>query len=1000
MNVSPDQPLQIVYSLYEHQYLGYLFSAYAVQLDVYKRLTLKYQQISLLNAAEFNLGETDKELVEIIEGMQYEAILKKYATKKLPFDAFLLKVYDKEQGDKLLQETINLDLERRRAKILEKLQQKNKLLFEMSNDGVPTHKRIELMPEKGTVLFHFFRNAQHTHYFPTLKYASKKLDFQYKNGILICNEPAWLLLGDKLYTFNKNLDGKKLQPFLFKKFIEIPKKIEETYYRKFVAPLIEDFEVHAEGFTIKKATAVPHAQISFTALQANDQNLLLDLALTAHDPASPTDTQLQTKDDLQKDAQKEQKEEEKIVFSLLFQYDNFTFDSQNDSPSNVSIEKEGENYTFHKIIRNQVVEKEQVMALATMGLTFKNGKATLPKSQAFAWLNQYYEQLKDLQINITQQATDNKKYFIGKSAINLQVNENKDWFDVYAVVKFGDYEIPFLQLRKMILSKISEFALPNGEIAVIPSAWFSTYSDIFNFIDDRNNQNKLKKHHIGLLQDLHDGEYAQLTMSRKLEKLRNFDHIEDQPLPTNFVGELRPYQKAGYNWLLFLAEYRLGGCLADDMGLGKTVQTLALLQAQKEQNQAENIKQASLLVMPTSLIYNWQKEAMKFAPELKVLNYTGSTRNKNVQIFDYYDLIITSYGTARVDADLLEKYYFNYIILDESQAIKNPDSHTSKAVKELKSKNKLILTGTPIENSTIDLWSQLSFVNPGLLGSLSYFRNEFQIPIEKRNDAERLQKLHSLIKPFILRRIKTQVAKDLPEKIINVKYCSMTSAQEQKYEEVKSMYRNKILEHIEKNGVAQSQMLLIQGLTQLRQIANHPRMTDPDYAADSGKLEDVLYMLQTTISEKHKVLVFSQFVKHLAIVRKELDQLKIRYAYLDGSTTDRQQQVENFQQNPDIQVFLISLKAGGVGLNLTAADYVFLLDPWWNPAVENQAIDRSHRIGQQNKVIVYQFISQNTVEEKILLMQQNKIRLANDLITTEESFVKSLDKAAIELLLG
>jgi SNF2 family DNA or RNA helicase len=998
MTVSPDQPFQVVYSLFEHQYLGYLFNAYVVQLDVYRRLTLKYQNISLLNAKEFDLSETDCEIVELIDSLQHEAILKRYSTKKLPFDAFLLKVYDKDNGDKTLQETIHNDLEKRRAKILDKMRQKNKLLFEMSNDGIPTHKRIEIMPEKGTVLFHFFRNPTHTHYFPTLKYASKKLDFQYKNGTLICCEPAWLLIGDKLYTFEKNLDGKKLQPFLFKKFIEIPKKIEDTYYKKFVAPLIEDFDVHAEGFTIKKATATPQASINFTTLANPEIAPLFNLPLTENKTENKTDTAAQTLTHTQANIQAQ--EEEKVVFSLFFRYDNFTFDSQNESPSNVSIEKIEDNYTFHKITRNATLEKEQIAALHNLGLEFKNGKATLPKAKAFAWISQHYELLANLQIAINQHDNDKKRYFIGKSTINMQVTENKDWFDVLAIVKFGSYEIPFLQLRKMILNKVSEFTLPNGETAVIPEVWFTNYTDIFNFIDNRNNESRLKKHHLGLLQDLHNGEYAQLTMSRKLENLRNFDHIEDIPLPPNFFGELRPYQKAGYNWLNFLATYHFGGCLADDMGLGKTVQTLAILQAQKEQNKVENIKQASLLIMPTSLIYNWQQEALKFTPELKVLNYTGANRNKNVQVFDYYDLIVTSYGTARIDAEILEKYYFNYIILDESQAIKNPDSHTSKAVKELNSKNKLILTGTPIENSTLDLWSQMSFVNPGLLGSLAYFRNEFMLPIEKKNDIERLQKLHTIIKPFILRRIKTQVAKDLPEKIINVKYCSMTEAQEKKYEEVKSHYRNKILEHIEKNGVAQSQMLLIQGLTQLRQIANHPRMVDENYADDSGKLEDVLYMLQTATSEGHKILVFSQFVKHLTILRKELETLKIRYAYLDGSTTDRQGQVELFQQNPEIQVFLISLKAGGVGLNLTAADYVFLLDPWWNPAAENQAIDRSHRIGQTHTVIVYKFISQNTVEEKILKMQQNKIRLANDLITSEESFMKSLDKTDIELLLG
>jgi SNF2 family DNA or RNA helicase len=1005
MTVSTTQPFQIVFSLFQHQYLGYLFNIYAVQLDAYRRLTLQYQTISKTNAEDFGLQEADYELVELIESMQHEAIIKKYAHKKVPADVFFLKVYDKENGDKILQEAIGTDVENKRSRILEKLQGRNKLLFEMSNDGVPTYKKIDIETEKAKVLFHFFRNKENTHYFPTLKHKDKKLEFKYKNAVLICNNPAYLLLEDHLYSFEKNLDGKKLQPFLHKNFIEIPRKIEDTYFRKFVAPLIEDFDVHAEGFEIRNATLQPNTVVTFAELPKTTKLSLLDTEITEQNISQNNSTNSltnnsQTATQIHSGNQENTNQEEsKIVFNLCFQYNDFLFGSDNTSPSNVQIEKRENDYIFHRVLRNQQFEIQQLNFLQNLDLAFKNGKVVLEKSKAFSWISQNIEQLINEGISLKQSNLDTKKYFIGTSTINLQVKENKDWFDVYAIIHFGEYEIPFLQIRKMILQKIREFTLPNGEIAVIPDVWFLQYHDIFNFIDDRNNENKLKKHHLGLLQDLQSGSFATLTMNRKLEKLRDFEQIDSYELPKGFVGDLRPYQKSGYDWLRFLADFNFGGCLADDMGLGKTVQTLAMLQAQKEINELQNIKQASLLIMPTSLIYNWQKEAMKFTPELKVLNYTGGNRNKNVQAFDYYDLIITSYGTARIDAELLEKYYFNYIILDESQAIKNPEANTTKALRELNSKFRLILTGTPIENTTMDLWSQMSFINGGLLGSLSFFRNEFQLPIEKKNDIEKLKKLHIIIKPFILRRLKTQVAKDLPEKTINVKYCKMTDEQEKRYEEVKSHYRNKILEHIETKGIAQSQMVLIQGLTQLRQIANHPKMVDTDYKFDSGKLEDMLYMLETAVSEGHKVLIFSQFVKHLTIVKQEVEKLKIRYAYLDGNTTDRQEQVELFQNDKKVQVFLISLKAGGVGLNLTAADYVFLLDPWWNPAAENQAIDRSHRIGQKQHVIVYKFITQNTVEEKILLMQQGKIRLANDLISNEDGFMKSLDKADIELLL-
>jgi SNF2 family DNA or RNA helicase len=332
--------------------------------------------------------------------------------------------------------------------------------------------------------------------------------------------------------------------------------------------------------------------------------------------------------------------------------------------------------------------------------------------------------------------------------------------------------------------------------------------------------------------------------------------------------------------------------------------------------------------------------------------------------------------------------------------IKNPSSNIAKAVRELKSRHKLVLTGTPLENTTMDLWSQMSFINPGILGTQSYFRHEFQVPIEKKGDETKSKKLNAVIKPFVLRRHKSQVATELPEKTEYIHHSVMTTEQEKRYEEVKSYYRGKILDLIDKEGMGNSRFMILEGLTKLRQLANHPRMIEPSYSGDSGKLEDITHMLENAMAEGHKVLVFSQFVKHLALVQQYLKANKINFSYLDGGSTDRKEQVERFNKDPKIKAFLISIKAGGLGLNLTEADYVFILDPWWNPAVEAQAIDRAHRIGQKRKVFTYKFITRNSVEEKILQLQQKKLKLTSELITTEESIMKQLTREDISQMLA
>ena len=980
MKVSPSEPFKIIYSILNHEYLGYIFESFVVQLDSQGDFTFQIQNISSKNVDEFKsqLDKSDFELVKLIDNIQQDVILKKYNPKKLSPVDFFLKIYDPQKGDKGIQERISAYLEECKAQILNLLEEK--ALFVMGSDGNPLWKPIIWEREKAKIRFHLMRNENNTHYFPTIIHQSKKLEFQYKNAILICEEPAWLVVEGHLYHFEGNLDGKKIKPFLAKKFIAIPSNMEEQYYKKFVAPLIAAHDVVAKGFEIKQISSAP-----VTILKISEYNRSPKVVSALFDEQGDEGTQENESDD--------------VLMDVHFQYGDFQL-KYDASTANTSVEmhKNGSDYQFFKVNRHTGFEKKSIAKLNEWGLDLTSGRILLSKNEAFGWLQSNARQLEEAGIIITQKAGDGKRYFLGYSSIDVSIKEERDWFDIKARVVFGEFEIPFIQLRSYILNGKKEFTLPNGEIAVIPEWWFTKYSELFSFTepDDSGDELRIHLHHIALVQELQEENLATAIISRKLEGLRDFEKIAAYDIPSEFKGELRPYQKAGYNWLRFLNQYRLGGCLADDMGLGKTIQTLALLLSEKE----AGIKAPSLLILPTSLLYNWVLEAGKFTPDIKILLYTGTYRDKDAEQFDQYDLIITSYGIVRLDIELIQSYRFNYVILDESQAIKNPSSIITKAVRRLNSAHRLILTGTPVENSTMDLWSQISFINPGLLGSQTFFRDEFQIPIERKNDEDKSRRLYNLIKPFILRRNKMQVAKDLPEKVENVQYCDMSEDQEKVYEEAKAFYRNKILESIDTDGMSKSHMVVLQGLTKLRQIANHPKMVDPEYVHDSGKFKDVIHKLDTVISEDHKILIFSQYIKHLDLFRSVLDERGVVYAYLDGSTKDRQKEVESFQENSDIRIFLISLKAGGLGLNLTAADYVFILDPWWNPAIEAQAVDRAHRIGQDRTVFTYKFITKNTVEEKILALQRTKKQLADDLISSEDGFVKSLTRDDIMQLMS
>ncbi|MEK7833986.1 MAG: SNF2-related protein, partial [Acidobacteriota bacterium] len=576
-----------------------------------------------------------------------------------------------------------------------------------------------------------------------------------------------------------------------------------------------------------------------------------------------------------------------------------------------------------------------------------------------------------------------------RPTISFNVTSGIDWFDVKAVINFGELEVSLAEIRKSLRKKDRFIKLADGSVGEIPDEWLDKYKHLFGLSETKEDGFRVARHHLTLLdQLLNDNE--QITTDKKFETdrawLKNFQGISEQSLPAGFVGELRPYQKAGFDWLHFLREARFGGCLADDMGTGKTIQALCFLQSVKEQYEERNKRKrkkepraAHLLVVPRSLVTNWEREAQKFAPGLRILNFSYAERAADIKEFDDYDIVLTTYGILLREIERLREYEFDTVMLDEAQAIKNPVSESAKAARLLKCRNRLTLTGTPVENNTFELWSQFAFLNPGLLGSADYFRQEFTNPIERQQNEETTKSLRRLVYPFILRRTKDQVALDLPPRSEKILWNEMEPAQRKLYNLTRDEYRAKILKLIEDKGVKDARFRILEGLLRLRQICNHPRLVNPTYKGASAKLDTLMETLETLRAEDHKALIFSQFVQMLKLIEAELKKAKIPYTYLDGSTVNRQDRVDTFQTDEKIKVFLISLKAGGVGLNLTAADYVIHVDPWWNPAVEMQATDRAHRIGQDKPVFVYKLMMRDSVEEKILQLQDRKRTLVKQL---------------------
>ena len=586
-----------------------------------------------------------------------------------------------------------------------------------------------------------------------------------------------------------------------------------------------------------------------------------------------------------------------------------------------------------------------------------------------------------------------------QAKININVISGIDWFETAVKVKFNKQTISLKHLHKSIRNKSKFVQLDDGTTGILPDEWLAKFEKYFGAAEIIGETLHTPNINYATVEELYETELLDIESKQRLalyrSKLSAFENIEGIEVPKALNATLRGYQKEGLNWLNFLDGFNFGGCLADDMGLGKTIQVLAFILSQIEKNG----NQANLIVVPASLVFNWQQEIKNFAPTLKVLTIYGADRAKVIADFDKYDVILTSYGTLLADVRFLKDFRFNYIFLDESQTIKNPDSQRYKAVRLLQSRNKVVMTGTPIENNTFDLYGQLSFACPGLLGSREQFKQIYSVPIDQFKDAKRAAELQRKINPFILRRTKEQVAKELPDKTEMVIYCEMGAQQRELYESCRNEIRDYLMGTAE-DELNKSSMQVLQGITKLRQICNSPAILSKEkYYGDASSKMDVLMEQIESKAPYHKILVFSQFVTMLDLVAEQLIQRNIKFAYLTGQTKNRGDVVSSFQHNEEERVFLISLKAGGVGLNLTEADYVYLIDPWWNPAVENQAIDRAYRIGQHKNVMAIRLICPDTVEEKIMLMQASKKDLASDLIKTEDSIFKSLTKSDLLALI-
>ncbi|MGA2711929.1 MAG: DEAD/DEAH box helicase [Bryobacteraceae bacterium] len=656
------------------------------------------------------------------------------------------------------------------------------------------------------------------------------------------------------------------------------------------------------------------------------------------------------------------------------------------------------------VVRDLAVEESARSRLGELGMTFMPAAYNRPEA-GWELTPKKLPAVVRAAIEAGWHIEADGKTFRRPGAVQVSVASGIDWFELHGEVAYGDATAKLPALLAALKRGDSVVLLDDGTYGLLPEEWLARFASLASLGDADTDHIRFRRNQAGLLDALLAAQpeaNCDETFTRLRDQLRRFDGVRSGAQPAGFIGQLRDYQRDGLGWMEFLRRFSFGGCLADDMGVGKTAQVLAMLEARRAQREAgasgdDAPRAPSLVVVPKSLVFNWKQEAARFTPKLRVLDHTGSVRD--VGLFDDFDIVLTTYGTLRRDAAEFRDIEFDYLVLDEAQNIKNANTGSAKAVRLLRGRHRLALSGTPVENHLGELWSLFEFLNPGMLGAASVFK---LTGAGARNPSpETRSLLAAALRPFILRRTKDQVARELPSKSEQTIYCELEGPQRRIYNELRAHYRAALLGVVAAKGLAKSKIQVLEALLRLRQAACHPGLLDPKLRNDpSAKIDMLIDRLREVVDEGHKALVFSQFTSLLSIVRGRLDEQKLVYEYLDGATTDRQERVEHFQTDPACPLFLISLKAGGLGLNLTAAEYVFLLDPWWNPAVEAQAVDRAHRIGQTRQVFAYRLIARDTVEEKVLELQSSKRDLAAAIISQDNSLLRNLKREDLELLLS
>ncbi|MBN2728613.1 MAG: DEAD/DEAH box helicase [Bacteroidales bacterium] len=969
---------KLVFAIVKNDVFTWMLEPYAVQVMKSGMFAYNHQRISSNNVLNYikELSEEEETAIRLLDDCRADAINRIFGQNKFRSGNF---VSDLHNNSSLLRMVIAYLREKTDQAIQVLAKAKIPLHFKGEKADLINEEPIIPVHEKLKFNFNFSLNEEGLVYTIKTSLDGRTLNLTEENTLILNYDPCWLIHKGQFIQAADNVDGKKLQPFLSKDTLLIPQSQTDAYLSKFVKHIVGQYPFKLEGMTHSYWDGTPKARLEIENSLQNRPALVLHFA-----------------------------------------YDTVLYRYASEAKYHVDLKKEKGQYHFRIVQRNQDFEKEIKSWLLDNGLIHISGSSFQFFETEFKDNDKKKGAIFDIisLVNLNRDVFSEKgidivyrhkqDYFTGKIELKQQFIEDADWFDLKIYVMFDDLRIPFSALKKNIVENNREFLLPNGNIAILPAEWFSKFRDLALISDSDGEEIRVKKSQFNYIKPF-------LTENSRIDNFienSTKGHIPLQEKPLSFIKTLRPYQLRGMSWFMYLHENNFGGCLSDDMGLGKTIQVLAFIQKIKELSEdsknegrqmnlfSKNSKGTSLIVMPLSLIHNWEEETRSTAPELKVMRHTGIHRRFSKEVFSNHDIILTTYGVVRNDIEKLSSFDFKFIFLDESQYIKNPESKIFHAVSRLKAEQRFVLTGTPIENSLLDLWSQLTFVNPGLLGDLRFFRNKFYQPIEKHGSESSEKKFHQIINPFILRRTKAAVAPELPNLTEKIHYCTMTEEQSELYEKRKSEIRNYILEGTQKYGMDKMYMVILSGLMRLRLIANHPIINEKDYTGESGKFNEVKENIEKVIGGGHKTLIFSQFVKHLSIYKSYLESKNIPHLMLTGqsSAQNREKMIHAFQTTNDFPVFLISLKAGGVGLNLTAADFVFMLDPWWNPAVEQQAINRTHRIGQDKKVISYKFITQDTIEEKILALQQKKTDLFNTIINNKT--VKSFSEEQIHELLS